>query len=119
MAVRACTMAPSAKIGWFMGEVCSATKSFMISDPDEVGLPAMKLSSLIATGNPSSRPCGAPLAQRASDARAASSASSKWVKVKALTVSFVASARAIWASSNSTGDSDLSAKRASASVAVR
>ena len=78
----------------------------------------MKLSSLIAIGRPSSAPVRAPLlAYLASALRALSSASSKWVKVKALTFLFTFSARAITAFISSTGDSFRARNSASASVA--
>ena len=41
VAVRACTMAPSARTRSFTGEVVSAPKSFLMSEPPEVGLPSI------------------------------------------------------------------------------
>src|SRR5689334_9465748 len=40
-------------------------------DPRRVGMPRVRIKSLIVTGTPSSAPAGAPRRQRSSDARAA------------------------------------------------
>ena len=90
-----------------------------MSEPDEVGLPAISFSSLMPMGNPSSARVRWPLAYFASALRARSIASSKWVKVKALMGSFTASARAMTACINSTGDRVFARNRAKASCAGR
>src|SRR4051794_11174353 len=41
VAVRACTMPPAFMIRWLLTEVWSGTKSLVISEPKEVGLPLM------------------------------------------------------------------------------
>jgi hypothetical protein len=46
----------------------------IVREPTRRGQPLVSCVSLIATGTPSRRPCGSPLSQRASDARAAASA---------------------------------------------
>ena len=62
VAVRAWTMPPASRMRWLTVLVWSGMKSFISSEPFEVGWPAMKLSSLMQMGRPSSGPCGAPLA---------------------------------------------------------
>ena len=83
-------------------------------------MPLIQLSSLTATGRPSSAPTRPrrALAYLASALRAAANASSKWVKVKAFTFLFTFSARPITAFISSTGDSLRARNRDSASVAL-
>src|SRR5690606_24497153 len=119
VAVRAWTMPPARRIRAFTSEVWSATSSFMISEPPEVGIPLIALSSLTATGKPSSARVRAPLAYFASALRASSIARSKWVKVRLLTLPCTAPARPITAPSSTTGDRDLARNRLSASCAGR
>ncbi len=110
-------MPPARRIRAFTTEVWPAMSSFMISEPPEVGIPLIALSSFTAIGNPSSARVRAPLAYRASALRAASIARSKWVKVRLFNLPCTASARAITASISSTGDRVLARNRLSASCA--
>ena len=84
------------------------------------GWPAIGSSSLIATGRPSSgRGSSPPGMYRASAARAFARACSKRVCTSALTIGSTAPARAITASTSSTGESVRDRNAASASVAGR
>ena len=72
-------------------------------DPRSVGQPRAIITSFTVAGTPSMAPCGAPFIQRASDARAASSSTSR----KALSEDCSAAMRARTALVVSTGDSVL------------
>ena len=75
-----------------------------VFEPRSVGQPRVRMMSLIDTGTPSSRPCGCPLHQRASEAFASSSAWSE-TRLKALSRGLSASMRASTALVTSTGES--------------
>ena len=77
VAVRAWTMPPARSIRSLPTEVSSATKSLMISEPLDVGLPLMKFSSLMPIGSPSSARVRWPEAYFASAFFAFAIASSK------------------------------------------
>ena len=77
VAVLACTMPPARNMRSLPTDVVSATKSFMISEPLDVGLPLMKFSSLIPIGNPSRALVRLPEAYLASAFFAFAMASSK------------------------------------------
>ena len=99
------------------GAVCSATSS-IAKLPYRMRQPSTGISSLSATGMPSSGRIPSPRWKRASDSRAASSAGSASCSVSAFTVGSTASARARTDASSSTGESSFARIRASASVAV-
>src|SRR5262249_10660894 len=82
-------------------QICSSDRA---RDPKRVGIPVVAILSLIDTGTPSSRLFGAPLRQRASDARADESADSASRKQKALSVPADPSARPRMHFVTSTGD---------------
>ncbi len=57
----------------------------IVFEPTSRGQPRVRTVSLIATGTPSRRPCGSPLRQRASEARAEAIAACGSYSTKALT----------------------------------
>jgi hypothetical protein len=58
---RAWTIAPASRMRWASGDVSSATSSLKISEPCVHGCPAMAISSLTASGMPSSGRGSSPL----------------------------------------------------------
>ena len=114
--VRAWTTAPAARIRSAIGAVCSATSS-TASDPYRIRQPTTGISSLMATGRPSSGRIFSPRWYRAPTPRRVS-AGSPSCSVSAFTVGSTASARATTDASSSSGESSFARMRARASVAV-
>ena len=115
--VLAWTTAPASMIRSGTGAVCSAISS-IASEPYRIRHPATGISSLIATGRPSSGRTSSAAAYRRSESLAAASASSVRRSVNAFTVGSTWSARAETDASSSTGESSFVRMRATASVAV-
>ena len=84
------------------------TQCSYIFEPRVVVLPAVGVTSLIATGSPCMGPSAAPDAAASSASRARARASSANTKQKQLSLGFSSSMRARQFSISSTGDRDLS-----------